>query len=279
MECKLKNITVNYEMVGEGSPIVMLHGTSVDHHYMMNDMEPLFASRNGWKRIYPDMPGHGMTPGMDWITDQDKILEVVLDFIDTIIPGERFVLAGSSKGAYLARGVVHERFESIDGLLLTVPVIIADRDKRDLPEHITLVTDPQYISELTPEEAEALPQWAVVQNRKFFDYYQTLISPAGELFDEPFLAKIVDQTETNNFSFDVDALEKPFPAPTLIVSGRQDAAAGYRDVWKILENYPRGTFAILDRMGHFMGAEQEDLFLALAGEWLDRVEEYVGIKR
>jgi pimeloyl-ACP methyl ester carboxylesterase len=276
MECKLKDITVNYESFGEGKPILFLHGTSVDHRYMMSDMEPLFKHRNGWKRIYPDMPGHGKTPGMDWITNQDKMLAVVLDFIDKVIPGERFVLAGSSKGAYLARGVVHHRFESIDGLLLTVPVIKADIGKRDMPAHVTLVSDPLLVSELTPEEADGWFSFAVVQNRKILDYIRNYISKAGELSDEPFLMKIVDRPETNNFSFDVDALVKPFPAPTLIVAGRQDSAAGYRDVWQILENYPRATFAILDRMGHFLGAEQETLFHALAGEWLDRVEEYTG---
>jgi pimeloyl-ACP methyl ester carboxylesterase len=276
MECKLKNISVFYELFGEGRPIVFLHGTSVDHHYMMNDMEPLFRKRNGWKRIYPDMPGHGRTPGKDWIKNQDLMLEVVLDFIDHMIPGERFVLAGSSKGGYLARGVIHHRFESIDGLLLTVPVIIADFGKRDMPAHVTLFTDPVIMSELTPEEAEGWFEFAVIKSRKVLDYVRTNISTAGELFDETFLTKITDHPETNNFSFDVDALVKPFPAPTLIVAGRQDSAAGYRDAWKILENYPRGTFAILDRMGHFLGAEQEDLFQALAGEWLDRVEEYTG---
>jgi hypothetical protein len=40
-----------------------------------------------------------------------------------------------------------------------------------------------------------------------------------------------------------------------------------------LENYPRGTFVVLDRAGHGLGVEQEDLFRALVGEWLDRVEE------
>jgi pimeloyl-ACP methyl ester carboxylesterase len=116
MECELKNITVHYELFGEGRPMIMLHGTGVDHTYMVSDMEPLFKKRGGWKRIYPDLPGHGKTPGLDWITNQDKMLDVILDFIDKVIPGERFVLTGSSKGAYLARGVVHQRFESIDGL-------------------------------------------------------------------------------------------------------------------------------------------------------------------
>jgi pimeloyl-ACP methyl ester carboxylesterase len=275
MECELKDITIHYELFGTGRPIIMLHGTGVDHTYMVSDMEPLFRKRDGWKRIYPDLPGHGKTPGSDWITDQDKMLEVVLDFIDKVIPGERFVLSGSSKGAYLARGVIHRRFESIDGLLLTVPVIFADGAKRDLPSHVTLVKDPVLVSELEPEEVEGFFQIAVVQNHKVLEYVRSNLSTAGELFDETFLSKIVDLPENNNFSFAVDTLTEPFPAPTLIVSGRQDSAAGYRDAWKILENFPRGTFVVLDRMGHLLGAEQETLFHCLASEWLDRVEEFV----
>lgn len=275
MECELKNITVHYESFGEGKPILLLHGTSVDHTYMMSDMEPLFEKRTGWKRIYPDLPGHGLTPGLDWITDQDKMLEVVLDFIDAVIPGERFVLTGSSKGAYLARGVLHQRFESVNGLLLTVPVIMADGDKRDKPSHIILVPNPQLVSELEPGEKDGFFEIAVVQSQETLDYVRSNFTRSNQLFNESFLSKIVDHPETNNFSFAVDTLPKPFAAPTLIISGRQDDVVGYRDVWKILENYPRATFAILDRMGHLMVAEQESLFQALASEWLDRVEEYV----
>jgi pimeloyl-ACP methyl ester carboxylesterase len=276
MECELKHITVHYESFGEGRPIIMIHGTGVDHTYMLSDMEPLFKNRHGWKRIYPDMPGHGKTPGLEWIKNQDTMLDVVLDFIDRVIPGERFVLTGSSKGAYLARGVVHHRFESIDGLLMTVPVIFAEIEKRDMPSHVTLVSNPVLVSELEPGEKDGFFQIAVVQTRKVLDYVRTNFTTSDKLFNEDFLSKIVDDPLNNNFSFAVDTLPKPFPAPTLIVAGRQDSAVGYRDAWKILENYPRGTFAILDRMGHLMGGEQEALFQALAGEWLDRVEEYVG---
>jgi len=42
-----------------------------------------------------------------------------------------------------------------------------------------------------------------------------------------------------------------------------------------LENYPRGTFVVLDRAGHGLEVEQETLFRALANEWLDRLEESI----
>jgi hypothetical protein len=48
----------------------------------------------------------GKTPAADWITHQDHMLDVVGDFIDVVAPNERLVVAGSSYGAYLARGLV-----------------------------------------------------------------------------------------------------------------------------------------------------------------------------
>jgi pimeloyl-ACP methyl ester carboxylesterase len=117
MECQLDKIKVHYEVRGEGRPVLMLHGWSLDHHHMMSDFEPIFEARSGWKRIYPDLPGHGRTPAPAWITSQDQMLEVTLDFIDQLIGSERFLLVGASWGAYLARGVVQQRATQIDGLL------------------------------------------------------------------------------------------------------------------------------------------------------------------
>jgi pimeloyl-ACP methyl ester carboxylesterase len=275
MECKLKNITIYYELFGEGRPIIMLHGWSIDHRHMVSDMEPLFRHRDGWKRIYLDLPGHGRTPGKEWITNQDKILDVVLEFIDKVIPGQRFAVAGSSAGAYLARGLVYRRAALIDGLLVTVPLIVADDTKRTVPPHVILVEDFEMVSELEPDEAEMF-QLAVVQSRRILEALRVGLPPDGESGDQEFQAKIRENPENYAFSFDVDALPEPFIAPTLIVTGRQDSVVGYRDVWGVLENYPRGTFVVLDRSGHFLEIEQDDLFRNLASEWLNRVEEYAG---
>jgi len=276
MECKLENITVYYELFGGGRPIIMLHGWSIDHRHMVNEMEPLFRHRDGWKRIYLDLPGHGRTPGKDWIINQDKILDVVLEFIDNVIPGQRFTVAGTSAGAYLARGLVYRRATLIDGLLLTVPLIVADDTKRTVPPQVILVEDFELVSELEPDEAEMF-QLAVVQSRRLLEALRTDLPPEGESGDQEFQAKIRENPKNYTFSFDVDALPEPFVTPTLIVAGRQDSVVGYRDAWGVLENYPRATFVVLDRSGHFLGVEQEDLFRTLAGEWLNRVEEYAGV--
>ena len=275
MECKLENITVHYEAFGEGRPIIMLHGWSGTSRYMANVMEPLFRHRDGWRRMYLDLPGHGRTPGEQWVTGHDKFLDVVVDFIDSVIPGQHFAAVGTSAGAYVARGLVYRKAAWMDGLFLNVPLIVADDTNRTLPSPAILVEDAELVSELDPEEAEAF-QLAVVQSRKVLAAVRTYLSPEGEGGDPKFQARIRENAENYAFSFDVDALPEPFGAPTLIIAGRQDAVVGYRDAWGVIENFPRGTFAVLDRAGHLLEVEQEELFRLLVSDWLNRVEEYAG---
>lgn len=47
-----------------------------------------------------------------------------------------------------------------------------------------------------------------------------------------------------------------FTKPALFLLGRQAASVGYKDTWKISDNYPRATFAVLDKAGHNLQLEQ-----------------------
>jgi pimeloyl-ACP methyl ester carboxylesterase len=96
MECQVRDITMYYEEAGTGKPLLLLHGLRLDHRSIANDMEPLFANRSGWHRLYPDLPGMGKTRAADWITHQDHVLDLIIGFIDTVVPGERLVVAGVS---------------------------------------------------------------------------------------------------------------------------------------------------------------------------------------
>jgi pimeloyl-ACP methyl ester carboxylesterase len=276
MECALENITVHYEVFGEGRPMIVLPGWTMSAEQAAYDTEPYFQGRAGWKRIYIDPPGHGKTPGRDWITDQDKILEVILACIEKLTAGGRFGLIGISLGAYLARGVLRDRADHIDGIAMLVPIIIAEDKKRTVPPYKVLVEDPALSTELTPEESDMFGM-SVVRSRKWLNYLRTSPQvPEHENGDFEFMGKIRAQPEKYAFSFDVDQMAEPFPGPSLIITGRQDAIAGYRDAWNILENHPRATFVVLDRAGHFL-EESASLVNVLVNEWVDRVEESAGV--
>lgn len=271
MECDLGNIKVFYEERGEGIPIILLHGYYLDHRMMMSCMEPIFKNRPGYRRIYPDMPGMGRTKGEAWIKNSDDMLEVLLDFIIRVIPGQDFLIAGESYGGYQARGILNKLQEQVKGLLLLCACIVPKHAERDLPPSVVLFEDKTLQEGLEPWQGEALGS-AVVQSREMLERYQQDVFPVISLADESFLESV-----RNNgfaFGFEVDNLSKPFQPPVLILAGRQDSSVGYRDAWRILENFPRATFAVLDRAGHDLEIEQEILFTELVNEWLNRVEEY-----
>ncbi len=270
MECQLENINVDYEIYGDGHPLVSLHGLGPDHHLMTGCMEPIFEHRDGWKRIYPDLPGMGKTQSQEWIVNSDQMLEIILDFIDKVIPNQHFVLAGQSYGGYLARGIVHRKPELVDGLLLICPMIIAETAERTLPPHITLVKDPEVISSLAPKEREWFEAVAVVQSQKIWERTRDEVNVGVAVADMPFLSRL--QEYGFSFSFDIDATPAVYEQPTLILVGHQDSIVGYRDAWKLIEKYPRGTFVVLDQAGHNLQIEQEGLFNSFVNEWLDRVE-------
>ncbi len=243
MECNLGDFTIYYETHGSGRPIVMLPGIPSDHGVM----EPLFTRRDGWLRIYPDLPGTGRTPGVDRLASNDAILAALLAFIDALIPGQRFVLAGLSFGGYQARGVVYHRAASIDGLLLCAPAVTAPPAQDQLPPRTTLVEDPALIARLNSGIASLI----VVQSPGVVEAVREVQAEA-QLADDTFFG----QLETAGpFSFDVNKLPAPFGGPTLILTGRQDHICGYRDAWNLLDNYPRATYAALDRAGHFINIE------------------------
>ena len=269
MECQLGNATVHYEVFGEGRPLIALHGATCDGLVMAQMVEPVFNGRRGWKRIYPDLPGCGATSSPVWMENEDQLVEMLLDFIDRVIPGERFALAGISRGGYYAQGILYHRLAQIDGLALLVPVI--RRDSSQLPRRTVLVRDEAALAKLDEWDRNVAESYGVVLDRISLRWMES----TGRLWQMPRKTRSLQRRIRikRNFSFPVDELPQPFEKPAVFILGRQDHASGYRDAWQILENLPRATFAVLDRAGHFVGGEQETLFLTLMNEWLDRVEE------
>ena len=273
MECRLDNITVHYESYGQGRPLIMLPGWTMDARSHAHIMEPYLQAREGWQRIYIDPPGHGRTPGEAMVTGLDQMLDVLLACIEKLLPGQRFALCGISLGAYLARGVLYHRAASIDGMAMLVPAIVTTDADRDTPTHTVLVEEPGMMASLSDEEREMI-EIVVVRSKNYLDQMRAWPELAEEeQSDYEYLQTIRENPNAYRCNFDVDALEEPFAKPALIITGRQDAVVGYADAWRLLDNYPRATFVVFDRAGHFL-EEKEPSIGPLLNEWLDRVEEY-----
>lgn len=181
MQCLVRGVPIYYETSGIGVPIVAIHGNPTNHRAMKGCLEPVSANRPGWQRIYFDLPGMGRTPGSEQIKSTDDMLDLVLDFIETILPGQHFLLAGESYGGYLSRGVLLRKFEQVEGMALICPLIVSDAQKRDRPPRTVLVKNPHLLASLDSADAELFSSIAVVQDSGNLEHFEMKFSPGYEL--------------------------------------------------------------------------------------------------
>lgn len=273
MECTVRDIKVYYEIYGEGTPIIMIHGWGPDHRLMKGCMEPIFQTMDKeWKRIYFDLPGMGKTKGEPWITGADQMLDLILGFIDTVIPNQHFLLAGESYGGYLARGIINKRPLNVDGLLMICTFSVCEPPEGNGGKFQVFEKDDVLLNSLAEEERLIFEREGinVLQNERVWNRFREEVLPGLKLIDNSFFK------DFKKFSFNVDALEKPYMKPTLILAGRQDSIVGYRGLWQIIEMYSRASFILLDRAGHALQIEQDNLFSETVKEWLSRVTAEIG---
>jgi len=259
---------IDYEIIGEGMPILMLHGWSVDRELMKGCMEPVFETvSEKFRRVYLDLPGMGKSKAGDSIRNADQMLDVILAFVDRILPGSRILLAGESFGCFLARGFIHARPDVVDGLLLICPCVIPGAVPQNVPQLRVLRSDDAFFEGIPEEDKQGFQSFHSVQTREVYARYKAEIEPAFARFDHDFLEKRLDGA----FSFPLQDIPVPFDKPALILAGRQDHVVGYKNPFRLTEDYTRATFAALDMAGHNLQIEQKVLFEALVGDWLKRV--------
>jgi pimeloyl-ACP methyl ester carboxylesterase len=271
MEQNIKGVPIHYVVEGSDRPIIVLHGTPLDHHSVKAALEPIFLPpRNRWSRIYIDLPGHGKTPGPEWIKNNDQMVDIVVDFIKATIPEhEHFAIIGESYGGYLAQGIVHQMRDSVAGLLLWTPAKYP-RSERKPATFAVRVKNDNLASQLKTNLEKWIFKLLVVQSEEAMDFMRVNLLPGCEIADE----KFGDRVLGTRFSFDLDSSFQ-FQKPTLIISGRQDSVVGYADAYDTLnKNYPCGTMVIIDGAGHATGfTEGLKLFRASVNEWLDCLEQ------
>jgi pimeloyl-ACP methyl ester carboxylesterase len=272
LETVVNGSPVRYAQHGSGTPVLALHGAGVDHREIMGALEPLFADRPEYRRIYPDLPGMGRTPAPETIDSNDAVVDTLLGLVDAVIGEQAFLVVGQSYGGYLARAIANRRPRQVAGLALVCPVLGEQGREDERPEHVVLhaAADLDPDAALGSELAAEYRNYLVVQTPATLRRFQETAVPGVELADKAALARIFQRWQLQTAPEQGPA----YTNPTLILAGRQDATVGYAGLWRLLEHYPRATFAVLDRAGHGLLHEQVGLATALLAEWLDRVREH-----
>ena len=240
---------------GTGRPVLVLHGAGVDHREAQACFEPVFAGIDSYRRIYPDLPGMGLTRAPASVRSADDVLDVLLTFADEVTGGGDYLLVGHSAGAYYAQAMAARSPARVAGLALICPLLPGSRD---VPAHRVVRGD----GDLGDAEFRS---YFVIQTPEMLDRYERYVAPAAALVDLEAAARIGER-----WQLAADGAPA-FAGPTAIVAGRLDSTVGYATAVEQLEHHPRASLAVLDGAGHALPHEQPELLRAVLLEWLDRV--------
>lgn len=253
MELGLGDVTVHYEQHGDGVPLLVLHGAGADHREAEACFEPAFDSP-GLQRIYPDLPGMGLTPAPESARSADDVLTTLLGFADRITHGLPYLLVGHSAGGYFALAMATRRPEQVAGLALVCPLLAG---VRDVPEHRVLTGS----GDLGDDDFRG---YFVVQTPEMLRRYERYVAPAAGLVDQAAMERIGANWQLSPYS------APPYPGPILVVAGRLDSTVGYAAAADLLGDHPHATLAVLDGAGHALPHEQPEVLRALLAEWIVR---------
>ena len=265
-----KRLDFHIEIIGEGKPIVPMHGWTGNLENMRWLFEPVFETRPNWKRIYFDLPGHGRTPGPDWITSTQEMMQAVWQMLDEQTEGAAFALSGYSYSAYMALGLVHDHADRLLGLAGLNPVMVSNFNARITPDFEVTSSDGSFECLLPAKDAKALA--GIIASQSEIVVQRLLSMPDGPIGDQEYLQSI----RSNPKKFHIPSAEmsfaQPFERPALFVTGRQDQISGYEQVEQRLPEFPQAEFALFEGAGHLAYVEYTDEVRQLLANWLDKME-------
>jgi pimeloyl-ACP methyl ester carboxylesterase len=236
---EVNSVACHYEAVGEGEPVVFLHGGFCSIETMRPQIEALARHY----RVYaPERPGHGRSPDRGGPFSHAVNVADTLAFLDALEIDSAHVV-GFSDGA-------------IAGLLLAIG---HGRRLRSLVA-ISGNLDP---AGLVPPERQgrAFPEWAFTRLQD--DYGR--LSPDGAEHAQDVLGRMMRMWDSEPH---IDpALLADIPTRTLVMAGDHDVVATAHTV-AIFEALPDAELCIVPNASHMLMLERPALVNAVLEEFL-----------
>lgn len=251
-------LTWHVQEMGEGPPVVLLHGTGAATHSWRHLM-PLLAER--YRVIAMDLPGHGFTRGRPsgglTLPGMADAVTVLLDKLDV----RPELLIGHSAGAAIALRMVRGGFE--------VPEVIG--------LNAALSPFPGFFAPLFQGLARALvlnplvPRLFAASARTSGDTGRLLVRSTGSHIDADgvrFYAMLLGNAHHCRGAlemmagWDLAGLQRDLPkvdARVRLIHGAKDAAVPVSSVEQAVKLMPQATLSVLAGLGHLAHEERADL--------------------
>jgi pimeloyl-ACP methyl ester carboxylesterase len=263
---------VDYEVRGVGPTALLIHGLTVDRRIMIEAFEPVLATA-GVRRLYVDLPGHGLSRGEPAQASADSFVELLAQLMRKELAAtdrsdelEAPLIIGYSYGGYLATGLVRE-LGGARGLFLCCPVVEPDfARRRPAPRRVARHDGELNFSD-DERERDAFDEVAVQRTREVLASFQRVVHPANIAVDARVVAAVRARYVLSRPLG--DALAR-LGRPATIVCGRDDHWAGWRDAAMLVEQLVHAQLVVLPECGNLLPLEQAEALRTLVLDWLRR---------
>lgn len=223
----IKGLKTNYKTLGEGKPLLILHGwgSRSDNWQKVGEM----LAKNGIKVIIPDLPGFGQSDKPQTAWDLDDYCDFVEEFVK-VLNLDKFYLLGHSFGGEIAVKYNLRFPEKIDKLFLVSASCIRTRNlKKKL---LYILSKVFKIFSFIPFLRKAFYRFVVGKS----DY----LSTEGVMRDT--YLKIIAEDLSNILS--------QVQADTIIIWGEEDSITPISDARKINSKIKNSKLEILSGFDH-----------------------------
>ncbi|SHE50825.1 3-oxoadipate enol-lactonase [Seinonella peptonophila] len=249
--------TLYYEEIGQGEPLLLLHGLTMDHHAFDSRVEEL---KHHFRTIVLDARGHGKSSKLPHYTIEDHIHDVIA--LMNLLKIDSASVLGESMGSYIAQGVATQCPKRIKKLILVVSKAHGKTSS---------------LQELTNRHTEELEGLTFDEKFAYITKYMFYNVPLAQKIIREInaVATVLTPAQQNaaNRALEGFDFREDLPkvtAPTLIISGKYDGMNPPERGQEIASLIPNATFIEFEQSGHMPSGEQPKLFLDTVLDFLNK---------
>ena len=265
----LPGATINYAEIGEGKPVVFVHGLTSSWQAWLENM-PHFAER-GYRAIALDLPGFGASPMPSWTIDMPAYGRMLRDFCEKLDVGSDAAVVGNSMGGLIAAEAVLSEPGRFNRLVL---VSAAGFVNTWLPHHRGKATSRAWDTFGRPFGAAS--RFFVTHPRARWAMFRFAIRYPGRLRKELLWEQMASGVPCPGFADSLDAVLEydardrleEIEIPTMIVWGTDDWVIPSAAALSYNRRIPHSRLEIFEHTGHVPQLERPARFNAALEEFL-----------